>query len=151
MASMKIRSLSLNLPFGLGGVQVEMSEAEVRAAWSLYVELATRVTAAPLEPGSGSVDEAVSSLYSLFAVTREVLRDAGPDVGRGPDSLGALTIRILNQGLRPFIVRWHTELSESGDRQLDRERREAFDSELAELRDGLDQYVDALASIAGVQ
>ena len=34
---LKVRSLSLNLPFGLGGVNIDVTEAESRAAWQLYV------------------------------------------------------------------------------------------------------------------
>lgn len=144
--ALRIRKLSLNLPFGLGGVEVEVSEAEVRAAWQLYVEFATRVSGAALEPGAGSVREALDSLYSVFTTTREVLREAGPEVGGGPDSLGALAIRVLNEGLRPFLVRWHSEVQT----EPTGERREVFDRELTELREGLAQYVDALARIAGV-
>jgi hypothetical protein len=153
--ALKLRSLSLNLPFGLGGVQIDVSEAEVRAAWQLYVEFSTRVTAYPLEPGAGSVKEALESLHSLFATTRQVLRDAGPEVGDSPEALGPLAIRILNEGVRPFLVSWHTELhktearSEAGE--LADDRRDAFDAELGALRQELAQYVDALALIAGIR
>ncbi len=148
--ALKLRSLSLNLPFGLGGVDIEVSEAEVRAAWELYVELATRVSGHSLEPGAGSAQEALDSLHSLFATTREVLRAAGPEVGDGPDALGPLAIRVLNEGLRPFVLRWHTELRKAGNEEPVEARREAFDEDLKDLRQGLDQYVDALARIAGV-
>jgi hypothetical protein len=152
--ALKLRSLSLNLPFGLGGVQVDVTEAEVRAAWQLYVEFSTRITAHPLEPGAGSVREALDSLHSLFATTRQVLREAGPEVGDGPEALGPLAIRILNEGIRPFLVSWHTELRrvEAGKAgELTPERREEFDRQLGELRQQLDQYVDALARIAGIR
>ena len=107
--ALKIRSVSLNLPFGLGGMDIDVTEAEARAAWELYVEFSTRVAAHPLAPGAGSVREALDSVYTLFGTTREVLRDAGPEAGHGPDSLGPLAIRVLNEGLRPFQVKWHAE------------------------------------------
>jgi hypothetical protein len=142
----------LNLPFGLGGVDIEVSEAEVRAAWQLYVEFATRVTAHPLEPGAGSAREALDSLYSLFATTRTVLSAAGPEVGDSPDALGPLAIRVLNEGVRPFLVAWHTELrAAEGSSELSPERRAVFDRELAQLSQGLAEYVDALASIARIR
>lgn len=152
--ALRLRSVSLNLPFGLGGVEVEVSEAEVRAAWHLYVEFATRIAAHPLAPGAGSVQEALASLHSLFDTTRQVLRDAGPEVGEGPESLGPLAIRILNDGLRPFLERWHTEVRRAGTDgagpELSPDRRAAFDDELGRLRVGLGTYVEALAKIAGV-
>jgi hypothetical protein len=148
--ALKLRSISLNLPFGLGGVEVEMSEAEVRAAWELYVEFATRVSAHPLAPGAGSVREALDSLYTLFGTTREVLRAAGPEVGDNPTALGPLAIRILNSGLRPFLEKWHAALQEVGDdAELSPERRVDFDRELETLRQELDQYVTELGRMAG--
>lgn len=146
----RVRSLSLNLPFGLGGVDIDVTEAEARAAWELYVEFATRVTAHPLEPGAGSPREALDSLHYLFGATREVLRAAGPEVGQSPESLGPLAIDVLNTGLRPFLVRWHTALRESGE-ELDSTQRAEFDAELATLREGLAEYVDALGRIAGAR
>jgi hypothetical protein len=144
---LKLRSLSLNLPFGLGGVEIDVSEAEAAAAWQLYVEFATRITGHPLAPGAGSVREGLDSLHTLFATTREVLRAAGPDVARSPDALGPLAIRILNEGVRPFLVEWHTRLR---DAEPPAAQRAEFDAELAALRTGLASYTDALARIAGV-
>jgi hypothetical protein len=151
---LKLKSLSLNLPFGLGGVSLDVSEAEVRAAWRLYVEYATRISAHPLEPGAGSVREALGSLHSLFDTTRQVLGDAGSEVADGPEALGPLAIRILNEGLRPFLLKWHTRLRAADLAEIDEanwDSRAEFDAELADLRDGLAQYVEALAKIAGVE
>jgi hypothetical protein len=152
---LKLRSVAVNLPFGLGGVQVEVSEAEVRAAWNLYVEFATRVTGVPLA-GAGSAREALDSLYTLFDTTREVLKAAGPEIADGPDSLGPLAVRILNEGLRPFIVKWHAQLRAfertrgDGDDESRWVERPQFDAELERVQDQLTQYLDLLADIAGV-
>ena len=54
----------------------------------------------------------MGTLHSLFALTREILRDAGPDVAHGPGSFGAIAIRVLTQGVAPFTTQWHTALSE---------------------------------------
>lgn len=103
----KVRSFSVNLPFGLGGATVEVSEAEERAAWALYVQLSTRIATQPMAPSTGSVREALTSLYGLFDLTRSVLIEAGPDIGRSSSDLGPVAIRVLNEGLRPFLVHWH--------------------------------------------
>jgi hypothetical protein len=78
-----------------------------KAAWSLYVELVTRIAVQPLEVDQGLVREAMNSLYSLFGTTREVLKAAGPDVGASRDSVGGIAITVLNNGLRPFLAKWH--------------------------------------------
>lgn len=166
----KLKSLSLNLPFGLGGVTVEIGQAERVAAWKLYVEMSTRISTQPLSPETGSVREALTSLYNLFGITREILKEAGPEIGQGPNGFGALAIQILNDGLRPFVSKWHaafggyeTEqafelmreynlnmppvnlVDQSGWPHLDR-----FFSELEDKRLGLMTYIDELSRIAKV-
>lgn len=49
----------------------------------------------------------MNSLYSLFGTTREVLKVAGPNVGASRDSVGGIAIAVLNNGLRPFLAKWH--------------------------------------------
>jgi hypothetical protein len=147
---LKLGSVSLNLPFGLGGVTIDVTEAEARAAWALYVEYSTRIAGSALEEGLGSPREALDSLRSLFATTREVLREAGPEVAGDIDALGPLAIRALNAGIRPFLLQWHTALTASGDKLSD-EERERFDCELGALRAELGAYVHALGTVAGVR
>ncbi len=164
-----MQSLSLNLPFGLGGVTIEPDEAQQQAAWALYVELATRVAGVELEPGMGSAREALNSLYSLFNTTRSVLREAGPGAANGPDSIGPIAIDILNKGLRPFVVEWHTSLSDFEALQTEGQRNryggkvtvvideskwpklDAFYTALEANRKEMLVYVDALARIAGIR
>jgi len=164
----KLRSISINLPFGLGGANIEINENQEKAAWALYVELATRISSEELKPGMGSAREALNSLYSLFETTRSVLRDAGPGAAKGPDSVGPIAIQILNKGLRPFMVKWHTSLSNFEAEQTKEQRsqfggeitviidesswpeREAFYRELEGRRQGMLEYIETLASIAGV-
>lgn len=67
-----------------------------------------------MEVDQGLVREALNSLYSLFGTTRGVLKAAGPDVGASRDSVGGIAlaqpaagIAVLNNGLRPFLAKWH--------------------------------------------
>ena len=90
-------------------------QAERDAAWELYVELVTRVAVVPLGPRQGVLREALSSLYALFGVTREILRKYGPAVARPPKEgqyrFGHLAVWMLNAALRPVLASWHPELS----------------------------------------
>ncbi len=43
LSGIKAKSLKVGLPFGLGSIEFEANEAEQRAAWSLYVEMTTRI------------------------------------------------------------------------------------------------------------
>ena len=153
-----LKKVSISLPFGIGSAEWESDATERRTAWSLYVELATRIAVQPLEVDQGLLREVLNSLYQLFPATREVLKAAGPDVGASHSSVGGIAIAVLNNGLRPFLSKWHPRLSHWEEQRTtqvnpqDHERvwPEAADlrSELETLRLDLAQYADALAVIA---
>jgi hypothetical protein len=107
-----LETVSVSLPFGIGSMSWKVDTTQKKAAWSLYVELVTRIAVQPLEVDQGLVREAMNSLYSLFGTTREVLKVAGPDVGASRDSVGGIAlaqpaagIAVLNNGLRPFLAK----------------------------------------------
>ncbi|MDR7322633.1 MULTISPECIES: hypothetical protein [Catenuloplanes] len=83
--------------------------------------------------------------------------DVGPEVADGPDALGPLAIRILNEGLRPFMVRWHTDLrafeaqSNAPSDESGWPRRAEFDADLQRVQGELAIYVEMLAKLAGVK
>jgi hypothetical protein len=108
------KNVNLNLPFGLGGVSVDISQEEsAQAAWRLYVEYSTRIATEELPKGQGSVREALSSIHALFGITRTILQEGGLDLVREGknESVGTVAIRILNEGIRPNLVKWHSSLS----------------------------------------
>ena len=156
----KATKLSVSLPFGLGQLEFEPDEAQQRAAWELYVELTTRIAVQPLNPDEGILSEALTSLHEIFVVTRDILRRAGPLVAKGPSSFGAVAIEVLNQGIRPFLTKWHPLLlayeqkrpPEVPVRDYEQawENAQVFRQELSEFQKQMVIYVDALAKIAGV-
>lgn len=158
--SLAAKKVSLSLPFGIGSVEWELDQTQSRAAWSLYVELVTRIAVEPLKADEGLVREALNSLYSLFGTTREILKAAGPDVGIALNSVGGIAIAVLNRGLRPFLAKWHPLLqAHEAQRPTGRSPKEheqqwseagKLREELEQLRQKLKQYADALAEIAGV-
>jgi hypothetical protein len=140
----------------------EPNDAERAAAWELYVELITRVAVVPLE--YGLLREALSSLYSLFASSRDVLRRYGPQVAEpkpnGEYNLGYLVVLMLNYAVRPVLSYWHPELqgwesTRPGESSpIDHERAWSRADELrAILNDARDQlavYAELLATACGV-
>ena len=155
-----LKQVTVSLPFGIGSASWEADPTERNAAWELYVELVTRVAVQSLNPQEGLVREAMNSLYSLFGSTREILRKAGPKVGASHDSVGGIAIAVLNNGLRPFLSKWHPLLLEWEEGKEDGVSPQAHEkawsqetivrSDLNSLRQGLEQYANALAEIAGV-
>jgi hypothetical protein len=153
----KATKLRIGLPFNLGTLELEPDEVEQQAAWELYVELSTRVSTQPIQLDEGLIQESLESLYTIFSVTRDILKRAGPSVAKGPDSFGDIAIKVLNEGIRPFLNKWHPRLSvyeDRGDSQyssFDPPHAEEYYNELAVLQTELEQYIEALAQISGIR
>jgi hypothetical protein len=155
-----LKKVAVSLPFGLGSAEWEADPTQRRAAWALYVELVTRVAVQALADDAGLVREAMNSLYTLFGTTREILREAGPDVGASRESVGGLSIAVLNKGLRPFLSKWHPilqiweakrppSLSPKEHEVLWADEKVAR-QELSVLRRELAVYAHTLAEVAGI-
>lgn len=157
----KAEKISVGLPFGLGSFEITPNRVEQRAAWSLYVELTTRIAVQPFNLETGSMRSVLDSLYTIFGLTRQILRDAGPDVAQGQNSFGPLAIKILTKGIAPFTTKWHHKLQAyessrpSGMSALEHERSwEHFGQmlkELERLQEQMREYTDVLAQVAGAE
>ncbi len=159
----KIRAekVSVGLPFGLGSFEITPNRVEQRAAWSLYVELTTRVAVQPFERETGSMLAVLDSLYSVFGLTRQILREAGPDVAQGPQSFGPLAIEILTKGIAPFTSKWNARLraheatrpaqSSIVDHERSWEQFHPMLADLEALQKEMRRYTAILAQIAGAR
>ena len=138
-----MESLKITPPF----LQMEwtVKNADKDAAWALYIELLTRITTQPLPIEHGDEKAALDSVYSLFATTREVIREYGPEC----INFSKTAIVVLNQVIRPFTAKWHRK-SLAGDFENETERN-VFRDELTALQEELRKYSRMLADIAGVE
>jgi hypothetical protein len=135
------------LKINLGFLEADWKpEAKDRAAaWELYVELLTRIATQPLAEGQGDEKTALDSVFSLFGITREILRRNGPDCIQ----FTKIAVIVLNQIVRPFTAKWH-RLSVAGA-FADPERCAEFRSELVALQRNLLRYARLLADVADVE
>jgi hypothetical protein len=151
--------------FGLIKGSWVLDNAQRRAAWEMYVELITRTTVCALDDNDGLVREALSSLHALFGETRRILKASGPDVvvpiEGGTVSFGHIAIDVLNQGLRPFLSKWHPLLQahestrQPGVSPAAHERgwvqHDELRQRLKEIRRQMTAYADLLAQACGVE
>jgi hypothetical protein len=130
-------------------------------AWSLYVELITRIATQPLASRRGLLREALNSLYAFFAETRTILHNAGAQVAAtGEQPIGLIGVRMLNDGLRPFMTKWHPllqmyeqkrpEYKSAYEHEQEWEQAEEMRQELASLQEFLEEYAETLARIVGI-
>lgn len=130
-----------------GFLELEWSpqNADQDAAWELYIELLTRITTQPLSSEHGDEKAALDSVFSLFGLTRDILKRRGRSCGE----FAKIAIVVLNQVVRPFTARWHKK-SLAGA-LADSIESAVFRRELSELQSQLREYSRMLADIAGVE
>ncbi|MDG4836310.1 hypothetical protein O7631_07260 [Micromonospora sp. WMMD967] len=127
----------------------ELNNTERAAAW-LHVELITRAGVAPLQ--RGLLRAAMTSLYSLFGISREALRRYDPDVAEpkhGKEcNLGYLVVVMLNYAVRPVLFYRHPE--NRRDRSVSPLDHKRARDRTDELRAALDTTWKHLAAYAGL-
>lgn len=112
------KSMTINIPFGLGSIVYESSAEDRILAWKMYVQLSTRKAALLFDDTHDVIAEVYASLYELFAVTRELLSVTPlADVER-PKGVANLILRTLNDGLRPHLTRWNSSYRRWWEQQL---------------------------------
>ena len=142
-AKFRLEKVKLGPSWANAEIAIDASDSD--AAWELYVEMLTRVVTQPLPVETGDEETALDSVYSLFPITREVLRRRG----RRAISFTKIAVPILNQIVRPFTAKWHRKCL-AGD-LADEDVRQEFRDELATLQEDLRNYSRMLAGLAGVE
>jgi hypothetical protein len=149
---MKWRDMLEN--WGLTSIKLNLKLAEMEftpnpedeiAAWEMYVELITRVSTQELPDAYGDEGTALSSIYSVFDITRIILKERG----RKCKEFSRISVLILNQVIRPFTVKWH-RLSLEGA-LLNEDKRKEYRDDLKEVQGNLKNYTRILAEIAKVE
>lgn len=119
-------------------------QSEQTAAWTLFVELVTRITTQNLPDDAGVEKRALDSLYEFFTNARSILVQHG----RTAQDFSVLTVYVLNHLLRPFLAVWHKKSNEGA---FTRPRDCAdFRKELKGLQKELRACAFCLADGAGV-
>ena len=136
---------SIHLNVGFADIEFTPNEDDMTAAWNLYVELLTRITTQPLLEEEGDEKTAPDSVYSIFPITREILREKGWKA----ENFTKISIIVLNQIVRPFTAKWHKKSLEGAFSK--KAECKIFREELKELQKQLVQYTKMLADLACVE
>lgn len=165
----------ISLPFGLGSIEINPDKGSRGAAWSMYVELATRVPVDKPQPArtalsrEGSdrksdmmtIEESLELLTELIEISRAILHEAGPDISLRRGSVGWIVLTTINRGMGPFLRTWRPIYDEwmekrPADRSVEQhedawkhseEIREALESVRLELLD----LGNSFAKMAGIE
>jgi hypothetical protein len=126
-------------------LKIKAEESEKDAAWSLFVELATRIATQALSDDAGVEERALDSLYEFLHRSREILAQQG----RLAQDFSVLTVYTLNRVMRPFLAEWHKRSDRDGVFDSDDGRRE-FRAALRGLQKELRSCAFCLADAAGI-
>jgi hypothetical protein len=122
---LKMDNFTVCTPFF--GVTISQNEDNKIASWQLYVELISRVATQPLYENSGDEEAALESIYKLFEITRDIIKQ----YGRKAETFSMLSLCLLNMVLRPFTSKWHKIFKNNLIKQ---EYFKTFRKELTELQ-----------------
>ena len=135
--------ISLNTKFA--SAEFSPIDDDRTAAWDMYVELLTRISTQPLQLESGDEKRALDSIYSLWGITREILKQKG----RTAEQFSRIAIIVLNQVIRPFTAKWHKlSLENAFDNP---EMCQVFRKDLQDTQESLNAYTRLLADMAQVE
>lgn len=89
-------------PHPFANKEWQPADADKSAAWELYTEMRTRITTQPLAFRHGDEESALTSVYNIFGLTRDVIKKHP-----GCTHFAVLAVHVLNVHIRPFTANWH--------------------------------------------
>lgn len=135
--------VSLSLPFGLGNITYEATDQDRVLAWKMYVQLKTRKAALPFDKDHDVIINVCNSLHDVFSATRDILSEASPHQGEAQRSVADFVLRVLNDGIRPHLTRWHASFTVWWDKAI--KSSENYGKSPQEVQRGFPEY-DALVA-----
>jgi len=101
---------------------IERNYENIELAHKIHTELTTRKAALPIDPDNDVIKEIYDSWYNLFIITREELKNLSGECLLDNDSkeLVELTIKILNEGLRPHLTTYQAKFRKWYDEELEK-------------------------------
>lgn len=116
---------------GIGSIKIKIhpTKEDLQMAYKLWVELKTRNLGILIDDDKDVIYEVYNSWYEFFKITRELIKSIPAQKVRGSDdtrTLVDLSIKILNEGLRPHLTTWQAKYR----RWYDHEIKDAAHSQL---------------------
>lgn len=90
-------------------------------AYKIWVELSTRKIGLPIDLEHDVIAEVYDSWHTFFSITRELIKDIPVSKVKHESTrqIITLSIRVLNEGLRPHLTKWQARFRRWYDLQLE--------------------------------
>lgn len=112
----KAELVSVEVEFGTNGIsnkakyEIKKFDENIYIANRIYIELVTRKAALEINPDEDVIDDVYNSWYELFRIIRTEIKAIPAkylkDETYTTNSLIELTMKILNEGLRPHLTKY---------------------------------------------
>jgi len=116
--------------FGLGNqkVKIRPNDIDRQIAYKIWVELSTRKVGLEIDLDNDVISEVYDSWYSFFSVTRELIKEVPISKFRRKDTerIIALSIDVLNSGIRPHLTKWQARFRRWYEFQLNKVENDDF-------------------------
>jgi len=145
----KIGPITLNIPFGIGSLEVTPNYQEKLIAHKIWTELVTRKAALPFERDKDVIVEVYNSWYTLFGIVRQLISEVPVEKLHGPEKdsiehLIYIALNVLNDGLRPHLTQWQAKFRAWHDEQDPKGRSP---QEIQKDYDNYDELVKDIKSV----
>ena len=110
---------------GLGSQKITLrpNDTDRQIAYKIWVELTTRKIGLDIDLDNDVIFEVYNSWYAFFTVTRELLKDVPSSKidRRETKEIVKLTVRVLNDGIRPHLTKWQARFRHWYEKELSRD------------------------------
>lgn len=137
---------------GLGNqkIKIRPNDVDRQIAYKIWVELSTRKVGLEIDLDNDVISEIYDSWYSFFSVTRELIKDVPVSKFRRKDTerIIALSIDVLNSGIRPHLTKWQARFRRWYKFQLQKE--ENYDCHPQDIQKKFSDYEELKKDILAV-
>ena len=151
----RIRSFQIEeAELGLGNQKITLrpNDADRQIAYKVWVELSTRKIGLEIDLNDDVVYEIYDSWYAFFSVTRELLKDVPSSKFMRPETkeIIDLTVRVLNDGVRPHLTKWQARFRRWYEKELERDSEGKLSPQEVQRKfDQFDQLSEDLVEVNG--
>lgn len=141
------------MQLGIGDQKINLKPnyEDLQVAYRMWVELKTRKIGLPIDEKHDVIAEIYASWYEFFKIARELIKSVPVRKLRENEStqtLVALSLRVLNDGLRPHLTQWQARYRSWAAHASQQEPDKALTPQ--ELQQKYPQYRELLADMREV-
>lgn len=111
MNTFKTNTVHVSLPAGVG-LEINASKKDRELAWKIYTQIKTRIAVEEFNEEYDSLQFVNKSLYEVFGIIRNAISELPTTIVKDDHrDLLQLYFDVLNEGIRPYLSKWHIPIS----------------------------------------